>query len=369
MPESDQPTPGPPIGLAFSPVSDIARAIDREALAPIFPVMRKYGATCSPEEFHGLVNLAFHRAESPVYDRLHGCMWKTLPGQLELLVDDYTHAAGPHNDTPLALDVGCGTGLASDLLLRTRLGRCIAEVDLLDTSSEMLERAKRRARAWNAKARTFEGPVTILPDESRKYGIIAICSVLHHIPDLAAFLSHVQMLQADNGILIHLQDPNGDYLTDPVLKQRIAELKHYQSSGPRQLLDRLHPGRVIRRLRRELAAPGHPPSNYIGAVNAELVQSGVVREPMTALDIWTVTDIHVHDGNGISITRMSHLLDEYELISRRSYAFFGDMPSALPSCFRKREEDLTNGRAPNGMQLAGLWRRRCRSQRGWSPKR
>lgn len=340
-----------------------------EALAPIFPVMRKYGATCSPEEFHRLLNLAFHRAESGVYDSLHRSMWKTLPGQFELLVDDYAHAAGPHNDTPFALDVGCGTGLASDLLLRTRLGRSIAEVDLLDTSSDMLERAQRRARAWNAKARTIEGSVAILPDGSRKYGIITICSVLHHIPDLAAFLSRVQMLQADNGILIHLQDPNGDYLTDPVLKQRMAELKHFQSSRPRQLLARLHPSRIVRRIRHALAATGHPPSNYIAAVNAELVQSGIVREPMTPLDIWAVTDIHVHDGLGISIARMSHLLDEYELISRRSYAFFGDMPSTLPSSFGKREERLTNGRALNGLQLAGLWRRRCRSQRGGSPTR
>lgn len=329
-----------------------------EILAPIFPVIRKYGVTCSPDEFHRLVNLAFHRAESQVYDIVHRCMWQTLPQQFELLVDDYRRAAGWNSNGMITLDIGCGTGLASDLLLRTRLGRSIAEVDLLDTSSEMLEQAKNTARTWNVKTRVIEGSITTLRGENRKYDIITICSVLHHIPDLAAFLSRVRMLQANNGILIHLQDPNGDYLTDPILRQRITELKHFRSNSEGCLLARLHPRRLLRGLTKQLAGMHHRTPSYIDLANKELIQSGVIREPMAPLDMWAVTDLHVHDGHGISLAQMSQFLTDYALVSGRSYAFFGDMSSTLPPHFRHREEQLIRRKALNGLQIAGIWEKR-----------
>src|SRR5450631_1377150 len=117
-------------------------------LQSLSPVMEKYGVTCSPEQFHEGVNLAFHRAESQVYDEIHRCMWESLPRQMDLLVlDSIAAGAAPGFDLS-ALDIGCGTGLASELLLRTELGRVITEFDLLDTSAEMLERIKSRASGW-----------------------------------------------------------------------------------------------------------------------------------------------------------------------------------------------------------------------------
>jgi 2-polyprenyl-3-methyl-5-hydroxy-6-metoxy-1,4-benzoquinol methylase len=331
-----------------------------DVLAPIYPVMQKYGVASSPDEFHRSVNLVFHKAESRVYDIVHRSMWESLPQQYELLMAEVGRAGGLLKNGLIVLDAGCGTGLASDLLLRTGLRTSIAEVDLLDTSSEMLQQAKERAETWNVKTKLLQGTAENLTSCTRRYDIILVCSVLHHIPDLTSFLNQIQMLQSDGGILIHLQDPNGDYLTSPVLKKRMAELEEALPSESQRWLSRLHPRRVLRKIKRELTRTNSE-SDYIGMVNKELLESGIIRKRMNAVDIWTVTDIHVHDGNGISIKQMSQSLDQYQLIATRSYAFFGRLSSALPIPFLTREQELIQQNASDGSQIAGVWRRHCRS--------
>ena len=79
--------------------------------------MRQYGATCTPEEFQRTVSLVFHRYESGVCDAIHRDMWKSLPQQFRLRIDDYLTAGGQVHGRSAVLDIGCGTGLASDLLL------------------------------------------------------------------------------------------------------------------------------------------------------------------------------------------------------------------------------------------------------------
>jgi hypothetical protein len=77
---------------------------------------------------------------------------------------------------------------------------------------------------------------------------------------------------------------------------------------------------------------------------------------MAAPDIWAITDIHIYDGEGISIETLSTLLPDYRLISARSYSFFGKMLSELPAGFRQREQQLIEAKAPNGLEIAGLWK-------------
>ena len=124
---------------------------DVKGLESILPVMDKYGVRCAPQEFQRVVNLVFHESESSVYDSVHRDMWSSLPQQFGLLASDYI-ASGEDVGNDLAiLDVGCGTGLASELLLNTKLGERIRQIDLLDTSPEMLEKADRRSRTWKVK--------------------------------------------------------------------------------------------------------------------------------------------------------------------------------------------------------------------------
>src|SRR5712692_2744065 len=98
----------------------------------ILEIMRHRGVVCSAEEFQSEVNITFHKYESEVYDVLHRDMWGSLPAQFQLLATDVLQKGPAFSGSLEVLDIGCGTGLASDCLLKTPLCKGIASIDLLD---------------------------------------------------------------------------------------------------------------------------------------------------------------------------------------------------------------------------------------------
>lgn len=251
------------------------------------------------------------------------------------------------------LDIGCGTGLATDLLLRSALGARVAEVDLVDTSAVMLAKAQARRQQWGKPGEAIEGLVTSLAGR-KPYNLIITCSVLHHVPDLPEFLRAVAGLQdgLDQALFIHLQDPNGDFFDDPHLAERSALVS---SSKPPDWLARLTPSRVLGRLMREMKS--EQGQDYLSKANRELVKNGVVTNPLSVDEIFAITDIHVRDG-GISIQRMKAWLPDYELAAHRSYGFFGVLRSHLQPRFQDQEDQWVREAALNGGHVAAAWRRR-----------
>jgi SAM-dependent methyltransferase len=313
--------------------------------------MDRHGVRCSPEEFHQSVNVVFHNFESEIYDQEHRSMWESLPRQFELLVGDWLDR-DPHAPEEISLlDIGCGTGLASDCLLKTAIGGRIKTIDLLDTSRSMLQRASERASGWRAPAICHEGLLNALPP-GKRYGLIVTCSVLHHVPDLAEFLDAVGGLQGPGGVFLHLQDPNGDFLGDPELRQRMARTSR---SAFTEWACRFTPRRVFGRIYRELT--GKQGRDYLSKTNQALIEKGVLATPLSTHEIFCITDIHVQDGEGISISSMEPWLPDYECFSRRTYGFFGKLWSELPKRRQRMEEDLIARRALNGLHVAAAWRK------------
>jgi len=279
-------------------------------------------------------------------------MWQSLPLQCQLLLQDCVDVGITLGNSLTALDIGCGTGLASELLLSSMLGNRISQIDLLDTSEEMLERAKHRAKKWRVNSRLLHGVIEDFLGD-RKYDIIICCSVLHHIPDLGRFLSDLQTMQVDGGVFLHLQDPNGDFLGDPTLKHRMCELSDRFVRLP-NWLRRFNPTRIAKSLSWKLGS--RQAQDYMRRVSDELIIAGVTAKPMSPQDIWTVTDIHCLDGLGIRTSQLRGYLLDYELISSRSYGFFGRLFSDLPKGFKRQELSLIHTRAPNGLYIAGAWK-------------
>jgi SAM-dependent methyltransferase len=313
--------------------------------------MDRHGVRCAPEDFHRSVNVLFHDFESEIYDREHRDMWESLPRQFELLVGDWL-SRDPHAPGEIRLlDIGCGTGLASDCLLKTAIGGSIKSITLLDTSRAMLQQASRRAAGWKAPSVCQEGLLNALPPEAR-FELIVTCSVLHHVPDVPEFLGAVRALQSPGGVFLHLQDPNGDFLDDPELRQRMtaaSRLSFAERAG------RFTPRRIFGRIYRELT--GKQGQDYLSKTNRALLEKGVVATPLSVHEIFTITDIHVQDGEGVSISRMESWLPDYECLSRRSYGFFGKLWSLLPKRRQRIEEGLIARHALNGLHIGAAWRK------------
>ena len=325
--------------------------MDQEAI--LGRIMQRHGARCSVEDFYSTLNVTFHEFESEIYDEAHAHMWKSLPAQFVLLIDDCLAAYPDMPQQIRLLDIGCGTGLASDCLFETAIGARIKSVDLLDISPAMLQRASRRIARHGVPVNPHQGTVDSLPAGNR-YELIAACSLLHHIPDLPNFLRAVRERQPEGGVFLHVHDPNGDYLHDAELLERSARVS---KGAPSDWVRRLAPGRIIARLRRGLTGPDK--RDYLFKTNRALLEKGMISTPLSAEEIYAITDIQIHNGGGgISISAIRSWLPDYDCLSLRSYGFLGTVWSSLPAEYRKAEEDLIARHAPNGAKIGAAWKAR-----------
>src|SRR5436305_10003295 len=183
-------------GLRRSPLPDFrghygaGAAAAPDPLARLLPVMEARGVTLSPAAFHSAVKIAFFASGATTYDEVSDSLWQSLPEQFQRLVSDFLGEHAPVSAKMTALDVGCGTGLSADLLLQTRLGAFIRQMDLLDPSQEMLDICSLRENLRAMRHRPIRGSIQDLPSRYHYDVIIAGC-VLQHIPDLPEFLRQV----------------------------------------------------------------------------------------------------------------------------------------------------------------------------------
>jgi 2-polyprenyl-3-methyl-5-hydroxy-6-metoxy-1,4-benzoquinol methylase len=318
---------------------------------PIRPILEEHGITIDAAEFHSIVNEVFHAAESEVYDHVHHEMWASLPVQFDLLARDVL-AAGAAGPRLTMLDVGCGTGLSADLMLKSPLGQKIEAVTLLDPSPEMLERATARARHWTVPVSTHLGFLHELP-AVESFDVVIASSVLHHIPDLDSFGRQLADRTRPGGYFVHLQDPNGDSARSTGLHARQGRLK--AATTPTSLAQRLRPRHVKGKIRSLF--PSLQRREYLDRVNEELLRRGAIKEALSPLEIWKITDLRVYDAMGISANELANVLTGFAPIRLRSYGFFGRLWSELPESLRSEEERLMNEGAMDGAFLAGVWRR------------
>ncbi|HNP32565.1 MAG TPA: class I SAM-dependent methyltransferase [Flavobacterium sp.] len=319
----------------------------------LIPLLKKTKSPLSVQEFQERVNIVFHDFEAEYYDRMHADMWGSLQQQINLLVDDLFEYEDIKSSKLHLLDIGCGTGLSSNILLNSRLGQHIDQITLLDTSPNMLKFAEEKAKTWNKKYKIVN---SYLSELNEKVDVIIISSVLHHIPDLEAFLKQVEEVLEHKGILIHLQDPNGDYLNDIEYKNRKAQYEKEISLLPiKKKWTDYFPKKILKPIKRLINR-----KDYIDLVNDKLLAEKTIKKRMTADEIWSITDIHVETKNdtlnkGISLNFLKKQLQDFELIKMRSYGFYGYLKSDLIESYAEKEEGFISKNCLNGRNISCVW--------------
>lgn len=314
------------------------------------PLIEKKALIKDPEKFHSLVNVIFHDYEAEHYDELHREMWESLPQQYELLVNDITPHITGRSGLKL-LDIGCGTALATELLLKTALGTKISEIHLLDTSPKMLELAQKRSSAWHKQVTTINGDISAINDQ---YDVIIISSVLHHIPDLADFLQRINRIQKPGSILITIHDPFAGSLESEVYIKRTNEYNNSLITSKRPNGIPLGE-RIVNKLKRVFRVP-----TYMDRINQKLLRENIINEPLNEPELWSITDIHVEGlpyaiGKGISKELLINYLPAYKLLSFRTYAFFGLLYSNLDNVYKKKETELSIKKDMHGRNFCSAW--------------
>ena len=291
----------------------------------LLPLMHKCKTKLSPEGFHSIINIVFHDHEALVYDKMHDDMQQSLLQQMDLLVLDVQQYSVLERQNLTLLDIGCGTGMSTETLLKTNIGNQIKHVTLLDSSPKMLEIALQKAKTWKIDHVGKNGDIAQIDND---FDIVLICSVLHQYPDLALFLKQVIPKIKPGGILIHLQDPNGDFANDQEFIARLMQFKDLQNAHKKEFkIADLIPKKVKHFINLKLGK-----KNYIDHINGDLLKKNAIKKRLTADEIWSVTDIHVPSktnifSSGISYNFLEKKLHEFKNISRRTYGFFGVLKS------------------------------------------
>ena len=324
-------------------------------------LIREKGVSVSTEEFHHAVNTIFHDVESKTYDAIHKGMDESLQQQYDLLSQDILSDAGAGLGNNLTLlDIGCGTGMSTEKLLQSPIGKKIGKIHLLDSSKGMLDQCKKKADTWGIPYTQTQGYLNVL--NGVQFDIVLACSLLHHVPNLNEFLLKVASLQPTGGYFMHLMDPNGDCIfSDEYLKRR-AELK---AEMKRQAVRKDFLKVAGGKLKSIMGIKSNSPSDeeeYIQEVNQRLMNEKIIKVPLTSTEIWSITDLHVEGqpgnfGQGISFNQMKSTLGMYQVVSRRSYGFYGRLKSEMPQAFAEKEEQMIREKRIDGRQLEVVWRK------------
>jgi len=315
----------------------------------LFPLFKEKSNLLSIEEFHSKINIVFHNIESKHYDSLQEGMWTNLPEQLALLLKSLDDIVVGNNLK--VLDVGCGTGLATSILLKTALSSYISDVTLLDTSPGMIRKAIKRSKKWDKNVNAFCGH---LCDLDGKFDLIIVSSVLHHIPNLEVFFNDLNKKLNKNGILITLQDPLSESVNSNEYENRCELLRNTVFVKEPYTIKKIWNG-LLRRIK-----AFYNPIHYMEEVNNELIKQNIVHTKLEPGEMWSVTDIHVEglpysNKKGISIKALEKSNKELQLLNYVTYCFFGPLKYYLPEKFKVMEKELTDIGDKYGRNFGSIW--------------
>lgn len=134
----------------------------------------------------------------------------------------------------LVLDVGCGPGLVSNVLLEA--GHRVEGVDL---SAEMIARARARCQAFGDRA-GFERLSIYDPALNGPYDATISRYVLHHVTEPLAFISRQVELLRPGGILVlsdHTTDPDPSAARHHQEIEKARDSTHTRNPTPGELVD------------------------------------------------------------------------------------------------------------------------------------
>lgn len=326
--------------------------MNNNSLNYLQPLLEKKGKVKDVYKLYESVNIIFHDIEAKYYDDLHSDMLNSLQIVYNSIINEILKDNSTLNNISV-LDIGCGTGLSSKMLLDTDLGKQISKITLLDTSSKMLEKAKDKIKKYPIEIDTFHSRLEEV-NSNNNYDLILVSSVLHHIPTLDNFIDNIDKLLSINGFFLHIHDPNGDYIKDEKYLENIKEYREYRS---------IHKPNILTKIKNRIFRFFKPPiPDYISEVNEELIKKNIIHTPMTPTEIWSITDIHVEDlpystNDGISLNWLKNRLSNYNLISAKAYCFYGELYSELPDKYKAKEMYLFQSGSLYGRNLVAVWKK------------
>lgn len=192
-----------------------------------------------------LFNKVYYDLEAKVYDESHP---EIMDGDYQWYLEHLKKIYGKENREPKKiLDFGCGTGFVSQILLNSKIP--YQKLVCLDTSKEMLGITKLKLNGvpnvW------FVQSLDEIKGET--FDLIALNSVLHHLPDPGKILCQIESFLVSGGYIMGGHEPNIHFTYNPLA---LFAARLYKIAGGNVAF----PGELVENFNQKIkeAYPGFP---------------------------------------------------------------------------------------------------------------
>lgn len=117
-----------------------------------------------------------------------------------------------------ALEVGCGRGLGTQLILE-----CFGadHVDAFDLDPEMVELARQRLARWGDRVQVSIGDVSRIEAPDSHYDAVFDFGILHHVPDWRGALGEIHRVLKPGGRL-YAEEIFGRFTASPLVRRLLV---------------------------------------------------------------------------------------------------------------------------------------------------
>ena len=136
----------------------------------------------------------------------------------------------------LALEIGCGRGVGTELILE-RFGA--DRVDAFDLDPAMIARAKTRLARYGTRVRLWVGDASAISAPDASYDAVFDFGIIHHVPDWRRAIAEVERVLCPGGVF-YSEEMLDRFLLNPFVRRMLAHPleDRFDAEGFRSELER-----------------------------------------------------------------------------------------------------------------------------------
>lgn len=296
------------------------------------------------------VNEIFHSFAARRYDREHPEIHQQLPPIWTEMM-----AQLPSSNSWNVLDVGCGTGFESHLLL-SAIGNQVAKLTAYDPSAEMIALCRNRLRPFSQVS--FCSRIEEAHGRG-PFNLLLTNSLLHHLPDIEQTMGSLLPHLSEDAVWLAGHEPSAGFFRNEECVELLERYRRFRKYA-RWLVAGNYTAMLRRLIRR----------SPLSATADVALERGLFLKRPSPVVIDKLVDFHVlhsgddvSNGRGLDLSKMqTWFKGDWNLHWSKSYSFLGPYPYArTPGRWVERAHVLEQKFPSDGANLCMVWYRTARA--------
>jgi 2-polyprenyl-3-methyl-5-hydroxy-6-metoxy-1,4-benzoquinol methylase len=330
------------------------------SLSKLMATMKRVGVAFDPEEFIRLVSNAYHEVEAQRHAVDMHAYFRNSGGYENF--KQSLQMAKKAIDRPVSiLNVGCGAGWDLEVMREVFSNEEVKKVVCCDISADMQAIARQKANGYPCRfvlARVNEALVY------GPYDLVVTHAMVHHVADLASFLSTITRAVVPGGAYVMGHEPNNRFWVNEECQSYLRRMRTTESRR-RRMTKYLKPSAYVFKAARMLGVTAD--DSLEERINRILRTRHGFKSNLTPQEIRRLVDVHVPDwfaGDfkiGLDGFEWDHLqsdfLQSFTLAWVGTSSYLGETCSAsdLPERWQDVDLQLAKKYPLDGSNFSAFW--------------